>query len=73
MPTYRLDVLERPKEGLPVEHYQQHHDLIAADDTAAIAAARKRYNRLTRFTPLDRFVLYEGERAVHEFVMSARN
>lgn len=73
MPTYRLDVLERPKEGLPVEHYQQQYKLIAKDDTAAIAAARKRYNRLVRFTPLDRFVLYDGERTVHEFVMSAPN
>jgi hypothetical protein len=34
---------------------------------------RKRYNRLTWLTPLDRFVLYEGERFVHEFVMSAQN
>lgn len=72
MPTYRLDVLERPKEGHPVEHYQQHHTLVAADDAAAIDVARKRYNRLVCFTPLDHFVLYEDERVVHEFVTSAR-
>jgi len=72
MPTYRLDVLEPPKEGLPVEHYQHGQEFEAADEMAAIKVARKRCRLLTAFAELHRFVLFEGERVVYEFVMSAR-
>ena len=72
MPTYHLDVLERPKEGLPVEHYQHGREFEAVDELAAITVARKRFRLLSTFAELDRFVLYEGERVVREFVGLAR-
>ena len=70
MPTYRLDIMERPEKALPEEHYRQQHEFIAADDTAAIALAHRRYQRLAQIAALDSFVLYEGGRVVHEFVGS---
>ena len=68
MPAYRMDIMEHPEKGLPEEHYRQQHEFIAADDTAAIAVAGKRYNRIVHFVKVDSFVLYQGRRVVHEFV-----
>ena len=68
MLTYRLEIMEQLNDGLPEEHFRQQHEFIAANDEDAIALAYKRYNRLAGLTVLDRFMLYEGERLVHDLI-----
>lgn len=77
MRSYRLDVLVRPTEGLPDDRLAEEQlgfrrVFGATGDKAAIAEAKKRFERLAAMTELDRFVLYEGERVVHEHVPRKR-
>jgi hypothetical protein len=73
MPAYRLEIFDRPKEGLPdgqlsEEQLRKTYDIEAADDVKAIVEAARQYARLAYHTKLDRFVLYDGERVVHKHV-----
>jgi hypothetical protein len=71
MPVYRLEIFDRPREGLPEgqlpeEQRRKTYAIDAADDVKAIVEAARHYARLAYHATLDRFVLYEGERVVHE-------
>jgi hypothetical protein len=68
MPTYRLEVLEPPDERL-----RHRREFEAPDDAEAVEYANKRYRQFAKGVLLDRYVLYEGDRVVHEHVDKKKN
>lgn len=61
MAQYRLDVLLPPDELLG-----HRREFQAQDDEKAILRANEFYERFAANETLDRYVLYEGDRVVHE-------
>jgi hypothetical protein len=63
MRSYKLEVLEVPDERL-----RHRRDIRASDDAEAIRLADEFYDSLATDAEvrLDRYVLYDGERVVHE-------
>lgn len=60
MRLYTLDVFEPP------ERLRHHRDFRAPDDEAAIKRAHEFFDALQTTVLLDRFVLYDGKRVIHE-------
>ena len=65
MVRYRLDVLEAPDERL-----RHRREFQAKGDKAAIKRAHELYDMFSVGVELDRYVLYEGDRAVDEYLGS---
>lgn len=65
MTEYRLDILEPPNERLRLRRKFQ-----ASDDKEAIKRAHELYSRFRVGVTLDRYVLYDGDRVVDEYVES---
>ncbi len=63
MTLYRLYVFEPPDER--VRHRREFE---AVDDTEAVRCADELYDEFAVGATLDRYVLYEGDRVVHERV-----
>jgi hypothetical protein len=63
MALYRMDVLERPDERL-----RRRREFHALDDQAAVKRADELYAEFAAGVSLDRYVLYESDRVVHEHV-----
>ncbi len=64
MPWYRLEVF---KTQDPLSHRR---DILAPDDREAIRRADELYEGFGIGVPLDHYVLYDGDRVVHERVGS---
>lgn len=62
MARYRLDVLE------PNERLRHRREFEAPNDTEAIEHADELYRQFAEGESLDRYVLYESDRVVHEHV-----
>ena len=68
MAMYRLEVLEPPDERL-----RHRREFDAPDDAKAIKHANEFYGQVAEGgVTLDRYVLYEGDRVVHEYVEPRR-
>jgi hypothetical protein len=63
MPIYRMEVFAAPDQRLRLRRNVQ-----ASDDAEAIQIANALYDALAADVALDRYVLYDGERVVHEHV-----
>ena len=68
MATYRLEVLEPPYERL-----RHRREFQSPSDVEAIRRADELYRQFAEGVVLDRYVLYEGSRVVHEYVTPKRN
>ena len=65
MTTYKLEVLEPPNETL-----RHRREFEAPSDEDAIKWADNFYDSIAGAVPLDRYVLYDGERVVRERVVA---
>jgi hypothetical protein len=60
---YRLELLEPPNEKL-----RHRREVLARDDSEAIGQADELYGGFAKAIRLDRYVLYEGDPVVHEYM-----
>ncbi|RUV91409.1 MULTISPECIES: hypothetical protein [unclassified Mesorhizobium] len=67
MTQYRLEILEPPDERL-----RHRRKFEAPDDKEAIKRAHELYSRFRVGVTLDRYVLYDGDRVVDEYIESKR-
>ncbi|TIO74440.1 MAG: hypothetical protein E5X74_18740 [Mesorhizobium sp.] len=67
MTQYQLDILEPPDERL-----RHRRKFEVRDDKEAIKRAHELYSRFRVGVTLDRFVLYDGDRVVDEYVEAKR-
>ncbi|MCC7253144.1 hypothetical protein [Hyphomicrobium sp.] len=61
MPIYRMEVF-----GAPDDRLRERRNIQASDDAEAIRIATDIYDTLAARAALSGYVLYDGERVVHE-------
>lgn len=66
MPLYKLEVFEPP------ERLRHRREIQAPDDEEAIRHANEFYDNIANDVMLGRYVLYDGDRVVHERVEPRR-
>jgi hypothetical protein len=66
MPLYKLEVFEPP------ERLRHRREIQASDEAEAIKRANEFYDSIANDVTLDRYVLYDGDRVVHERVEPRR-